>query len=87
MTDNLRTPPRVEQPGLFAFAAYVAVVAFFVVALSGTQASLGDLAFGLPQMARLVGEMLPPSTASWPSTGPTSDRSRSMAPAAAPALS
>jgi ABC-type phosphate/phosphonate transport system permease subunit len=57
------TPPRFEQPGILAFAAWLAVVAFFVVALSGTKASLGDLVSGAPQIVRLVGEMLPPSTA------------------------
>jgi phosphonate transport system permease protein len=63
MSDTPRTPPRFEQPGLLSFAVYLAVIAFFVVSLSGTRVSIGDLVGGVPQIVRLVGEMLPPSTA------------------------
>lgn len=63
MTEVPRLPRRFEQPGIVAFAAYLAVVAFFVMSLSGTRVSVGDLVGGVPQMVRLVGEMLPPSTA------------------------
>jgi len=63
MTEPPRPPPRFEQPSLPAFAAYLALIAFFVVSLSGTGASISDFVSGLPQIARLVGEMLPPSTA------------------------
>ncbi len=56
-------PPRFEQPGLLAFAIWLAIVLFFIASLSGTRASLGDLVSGVPQIVRLVGEMLPPSTA------------------------
>lgn len=55
-------PPRFEQPSLLAFAAWIALVLFFVSALAGTGASFGDLFSGMPQIIRLMGEMLPPST-------------------------
>lgn len=56
-------PPRFERPSLAAFAAYLAVAVFFVLSLRDTGASFADLIGGFPQMGRLIGEMLPPSTA------------------------
>ncbi len=56
-------PPRFEHPSLLAYAAYLAVAVFFVISVQGTGVSIGDLLSGGPQMVRLVGEMLPPSTA------------------------
>jgi phosphonate transport system permease protein len=56
-------PPRFERPSLGAFAAYIVVALFFAWSLHGTGVSLGDFFGGFPQMGRLIGEMMPPSTA------------------------
>ncbi|MFN3495054.1 MAG: phosphonate ABC transporter, permease protein PhnE [Hydrogenophaga sp.] len=56
-------PERFERMGAASFALCVAALAFFVWSLEGTQVSVGDFFDGLPQMARLVGEMMPPSGA------------------------
>lgn len=56
-------PPRFERPSLAAFAVYLAIVGFFVWSVQRTGVSVGGFLEGLPQIARLVGEMLPPSTA------------------------
>lgn len=56
-------PPRFERPGPVAFLAWVAFVAFFVLALGGTGWSFGDFIAGVPNMARLLSEAFPPSAA------------------------
>jgi len=56
-------PRRFELPGLGSFAAYAIVVWFFLWSVRNTGVSLGDFFGGMPQMGRLVGEMMPPSTA------------------------
>jgi phosphonate transport system permease protein len=40
---------------------YLGAIAFFVFSLGGAEVSLRDLVQGIPNMARLVGEMTPPS--------------------------
>ena len=59
---GLRRPARAGQgvraPGRRVTAAvWLAVVLFFVVSLSGTRASFGDLVGGVPQIVRLVGKI------------------------------
>ena len=56
-------PARFERPSLGAFGLYTAFVLFLAWSIQGTGVSVGDLIGGIPQMVRLVGEMLPPSTA------------------------
>ncbi len=56
-------PPRFERPNLATFGLYIAFVLFLVWSIRGTGVSIGDLVGGVPQMVRLVGEMLPPSAA------------------------
>lgn len=53
--------PRFRRPSALAFIAYMLVVAVFVLALQGSGWSLGDLVDGIPNMGRLIEQMLPPS--------------------------
>jgi phosphonate transport system permease protein len=61
--DQHHFPARFERMGAGSFALCVLALAFFVWSLEGTNVSVRDFFEGLPQMSRLVGEMLPPSTA------------------------
>lgn len=61
--DKAGLPHRFERPGLGTLAAWAIVMWFFAWSVVNTGVSLPDLLGGLPQMVRLVGEMLPPSTA------------------------
>jgi phosphonate transport system permease protein len=54
-------PSRVAAPSLAAFAVYLATAVFFVAALRGAHVSVPDLVAGLPNIGRLVADMLPPS--------------------------
>ena len=56
-------PDRFDRISAGAFIAYVVFVVFFIWSVNKTGVSLKDLVGGLPQMGRLIGEMLPPSTA------------------------
>lgn len=58
---HLTPPHRFEKPSILAFLAYFSLLAFFIASLSGSGWSLGELVTGLPNMARLLGEMFPPS--------------------------
>lgn len=75
MTTDLRTtdpralPQRFARMSATSFVGCLALLVFFLWSLKGTQVSLGDLFDGLPQMGRLVGEMLPPSGARLESVG------------------
>ncbi|HYW56667.1 MAG TPA: phosphonate ABC transporter, permease protein PhnE [Polaromonas sp.] len=60
---RISMPDRFDRMGAGAFMAYVVVLAFFIWSLNKTGVSLTDLVGGFPQMGRLIGEMLPPSTA------------------------
>ncbi len=55
-------PPRFSRPSLPVFAVILAVTAFLAWSVERIGISVAGLYEGLPQMARLVGEMLPPST-------------------------
>jgi phosphonate transport system permease protein len=69
MSDALDVPGRSSLPDRFdrisagAFIAYLVVLAFFIWSVQKTGVSISDLIGGIPQMGRLIGEMLPPSTA------------------------
>lgn len=56
-------PRRFERPGLGSIAAWAIVTWFLLWSVANTGVSLKDFINGLPQMGRLVGEMLPPSGA------------------------
>lgn len=51
---------RFEMPSIGAFFTYMVVVIFFVYALSGTGVSLEEFINGIPNMGRIIGEMVPP---------------------------
>lgn len=53
-------PDRFLMPSVWQFMAYFGAVALFVFSLGGAEISLTDLVHGIPNMARLVGEMTPP---------------------------
>ena len=69
MSDAMDVPGRSSLPDRFdrmsagAFIAYLVVLAFFIWSVQKTGVSISDLIGGVPQMGRLIGEMLPPSTA------------------------
>lgn len=52
---------RFMRPGAFAFVIYLVFFAFFIVSLEGTNFSLVALFTGIPDLARILGEMFPPS--------------------------
>ncbi|OGB50138.1 MAG: phosphonate ABC transporter, permease protein PhnE [Burkholderiales bacterium RIFOXYD2_FULL_59_8] len=56
-------PSRFERPGLTGFAMTLGILLFFMWSVQRTGVSLSEFIQGFPQMGRLVGEMLPPSTA------------------------
>ncbi|THB72857.1 MAG: phosphonate ABC transporter, permease protein PhnE [Desulfobulbaceae bacterium] len=53
-------PNRFELPSAWKFFLYFLGICFFIYSLSGSGLSGGDLVRGVPNMARLVGEMTPP---------------------------
>jgi len=53
-------PARFERPGLLHFAAYIALVGFFVWSLDGAQILPLALWQGLPDMATFAAQMVPP---------------------------
>lgn len=54
---------RIEPVSASTFMVWFLVLGFFAWSVNKTGVSLADLWGGIPQMTRLVGEMLPPSTA------------------------
>jgi phosphonate transport system permease protein len=56
-------PDRFERTSPTSFMLWLVVIGFFAWSVNKTGVSFGDLWGGIPQMTRLVGEMLPPSTA------------------------
>jgi phosphonate transport system permease protein len=63
MKPALALPPRFARPDLPSFVAWLVFVALIVSAFKGTGFSAGDFFAGLPSMARIAGEMFPPSAA------------------------
>jgi phosphonate transport system permease protein len=53
-------PDRFQLPSAWRFMAYFGAVVFFIFSLHGVKISFTDLAGGVPNMLRLVGEMAPP---------------------------
>ncbi|MCX8134304.1 MAG: phosphonate ABC transporter, permease protein PhnE [Roseococcus sp.] len=64
MTDR-PAPPRLERPSPLAFALLVGAAALVLSSFQGVGFSLAELWAGLPQMARILGEMLPPAHDRW----------------------
>lgn len=64
MTERL-APPRLERPSAIAFALLVAAAALVISSFQGVGFSVSELVAGLPQMARILGEMIPPSHDRW----------------------
>jgi phosphonate transport system permease protein len=62
-------PHRFEMPTVWHFLIYLGLVAFFVFSYSGAEVSFTDLIRGIPNMARLIQEMTPPSLARIQSIG------------------
>ncbi len=58
----LEPPSRFRRPSALGFALIIGVVAFFIASLDGAEVSLVELVQGLPNMGRMLGEMIPPST-------------------------
>jgi phosphonate transport system permease protein len=56
-------PSRFERPSLGGFAMTLGILLFFMWSVQRTGVSVRDFIQGFPQMGRLIGEMLPPSTA------------------------
>jgi phosphonate transport system permease protein len=56
-------PARFERPSLGSFAMTIGILLFFMWSVQRTGVSLTEFIQGFPQMGRLIGEMLPPSTA------------------------
>lgn len=69
MTDQTRLPAhlpgRFERPSALGFALIVGAVALVLSSFQGVGFSVVELWRGLPQMARIIGEMLPPDLERW----------------------
>jgi phosphonate transport system permease protein len=61
----LTDPARLERPSALTFALLVAAAALVISSFDGVGFSFADLWSGLPQMGRIVGEMLPPDPGRW----------------------
>jgi phosphonate transport system permease protein len=61
MKTAIPPPPRFVRPNLPTFLAWVVALGLLVSAFRGTGFSAGDFLAGLPNIARIVGEMFPPS--------------------------
>jgi phosphonate transport system permease protein len=59
--EDVAGSPRFGRVSPLAFALAAAAAALVIASLRGTGASLAELWSGLPAMARIVGEMFPPS--------------------------
>jgi phosphonate transport system permease protein len=62
---ELSLPPRLHRPSPLAFALLVAALALVVSSFNGVGFSAAEIWAGLPQMARILGEMLPPDLDRW----------------------
>lgn len=62
-------PARLERPSPIGFALLVAAAALVVSSFQGVGFSVLELWAGLPQMARILGEMLPPDLSRWDKVG------------------
>lgn len=55
------SPHRFEKPSVLSFMLFTLFIAFLSISFDGTEISLSNLIDGVPEMGRLVGEMIPPS--------------------------
>ncbi len=62
MPPSAVAPARFQRPSLAVFAAWLIGAGLVVSALRGTGFSASDFLAGIPNIARIVGEMFPPST-------------------------
>ena len=53
-------PSRLARPSPLAFLGYVAALAFLVISVDGVGVSAQEFLRGVPSLARMVGDMLPP---------------------------
>ncbi len=53
-------PARFERPNVFAFLAYLVVLAALVLAFEGAEISIVDFVQGIPQMGDILARMMPP---------------------------
>ena len=61
MAERAALPPRFARPSPLGFLAWVVAAGAIGFALRGADVSPAAFVEGLPQMARLIGEMMPPS--------------------------
>jgi phosphonate transport system permease protein len=54
-------PPRFRAPGLASFSLVLTAALFFVYSANGVGVSPSLVASGLPEIGRIIGEMLPPN--------------------------
>jgi len=66
---NRHPPVRLERPRSWEFLAYVVVLAFFVVSLSGTEWSVVAFIEGLPNLWVFLSEAFPPRVERAPQVG------------------
>src|SRR5262245_64613758 len=59
-TSTHSLPPRIELPGLGSFSFLLIFALVLVHAANGVAFSLSQLAAGLPDIGRIIGEMFPP---------------------------
>ncbi|HAO31337.1 MAG TPA: phosphonate ABC transporter, permease protein PhnE [Candidatus Competibacter sp.] len=59
---HAKPPARFDAPGPLSAVLFAAFLAFFVWSLAGAGISISELIGGLPNMARIGAEMVPPAT-------------------------
>lgn len=59
---DVKVPPRFERPSLLSYVFVILFVLFFLWSASNAGLSLSELIAGLPNMATIGGEMIPPAT-------------------------
>jgi phosphonate transport system permease protein len=65
----MHTPPRLVMPPAWKFSLYVGAVIFFIWSMKGSGFSGSDLISGVPNLMRLVSEMMPPDGSRLPNIG------------------
>jgi len=62
----LEAPQRFERPSILTQALFALFILFLLWSASNAGFSLSELISGLPNMAEIAGEMVPPATDRWP---------------------
>ncbi|MFO7858800.1 MAG: phosphonate ABC transporter, permease protein PhnE [Ectothiorhodospiraceae bacterium] len=70
-TSTNPVPPRVPRTGILSFLAYLVAALVILWSLGNSELSLTKLAEGVPEIGRLVSEMVPPALDRMPSIGTT----------------